>query len=146
MNGVKFEVACEQIMESIKSQVISRGYRVSNQIRNAVMRTLKGQGHGRVYRVPGSMGAYYTASAPGEVLAVRTGAYRASWKPRTEITPSGSGVTVNSICESEHEVNGYVLGALLEDGTSKMTPRPHVEKITKQTEKTAMKIYKEPYF
>ena len=145
MASVNFELICRQITESVKQQMISRGYRVTNEIRNGVMTTLKGQGHGRVYKVPGTMHKHYTASAPGEVPANRTGAYRMSWKPSTAINGSGNGLVILSKCESRYRVKGYVLGDLLEGGTSKMAPRPHLEKIREKVEPQAVKIYNEPY-
>ena len=146
MAGVSFEEVWRGMKESIKRQMISRGYRVSNEIRNSVVTTIRGQGHGRRYKVPGTMKAHYTASAPGEVPAVRTGAYRMSWEPSTYVSAFGADLVVISKCESNLKVNGYILGDLLEGGPSKMAPRPHVEKIAKKSERAAMRIYSEPYF
>lgn len=145
MASVDFEIICRQITNSIEKQMISRGYRVTNEIRNGVMTTLKGQGHGRIYKVPGTMHKHYTASAPGEVPANRTGAYRMSWRPATYVSGAGGGLTVVSQCQSHHRVNGYVLGDLLEGGTSKMAPRPHLKKIRDKVEPRAVRIYNEPY-
>lgn len=142
--SVEFERAVREAVESIKDQVISRGYRVSNEMRNSVMTTLRGQRHGRIYRVPNTK-RYYTASAPGEPPAVRTGIYRMSWMPFTQIREGGE-ITVLSRVESRYKVNGRVLGDMLERGTSKMAPRPHFEEIEKKSEQKAMRIYNEPYF
>lgn len=146
MANVEFERAVGIILNQISDQMASRGYRVANEMRNAVITTLKGQGSGRIYRVPGTK-RFYQASAPGEVPAVRTGIYRLSWKPSTYATGIGGTTTVVSQVESNYRVRGgHVLGDLLEGGTSRMAPRPHVDKITEKSEKEAMRIYNEPYF
>lgn len=159
-HSAKFNEAWESLMDSIKLQIESRGYRVSNEMRNSALLVLRGQRSGKRYKVPGTYrrqrdkmdgkmknGRYYTASAPGEAPAVRTGAYRLSWHPSTYATSMGEGeITVVSQVESTYRVRGHVLGDLLEEGTSRMAPRPHVDDITEKSEKAAMRIYREPYF
>ena len=98
---------------------------------------LRGQGGGRRYRVPGT-GASYTASAPGQPPAVRTGAYRSSYVPRDE---QKSGNVYRSLIESGLSVNGWNLGNLLENGTSKMAPRPHDERIIQKALPEISRIY-----
>lgn len=89
----------------------------------------------------------YTASAPGEPPAVRTGAFRASWQPETKATGSGDNLSVqSSIVSSIRTDNGkYLLGEILEEGTGKMAPRPYQERIQEKAMKNILKIYKEPY-
>lgn len=147
MVGAQFQAQLDTIMRSIDAQVESRGYRVSNEMRNAVINTLRGHGSGRIYRVPMTK-RYYQASAPGEVPANRTGIYRMSWRPSTYVSGMGGGLTVVSQVETTYRVGKgkYILGELLENGTSRMAPRPHVDKITEEAEKRAMRIYREPYF
>ena len=142
MSSISSELraACERITESIKRQMQSRAVRVSNEMRNAELEVIRGQGGGRRYRIPGT-GAYYTASAPGEVPAVRTGAFRLSWQPSSVM----SGDVAISKLETSLTVNGYTLGSLLEDGTSKMAPRPHQKKILERAKPQAIAIYSEPY-
>ena len=145
-SALLFEKDLERVFESIKSQMVSRGYRVSNEMRNAVITTLRGQGSGRIYRVPYTK-RYYQASAPGEVPANRTGIYRLSWHPSTYASELTGDLVVTSQVDSNYRVRGgHILGDLLEEGTSKMAPRPHVEKIKEKSEKNAMRIYREPYF
>lgn len=135
------QAAGEQICESIKQQMQSRAVRVANEMRNAELKVIRGQGGGRRYRVPGT-GRYYTASAPGDVPAVRTGAFRTSWQPQAAMT----GNVAISRLETELTVGkGYNLGKILEDGTSRMAPRPHQEKILAEAKPKAMAIYSEPY-
>lgn len=109
---------------------------MANELRSAEMRVLRGQGSGRQYRVP-STRAVYRASAPGDPPAVRTGAFRNSWRPEAE------GATAR--IESELAAGGYVLGELLENGTSRMAARPYQEKILEKALPKAERIYKEPY-
>lgn len=119
----------------------SRAYRAANELRNSSLVILRGQGGGRKYRIPGTT-RYYTASAPGQPPAVRTGAFRLSWIPRAE----SNGDVFQSMIESSLTVpRGYVLGELLEDGTSKMAPRPHHDKIREDAEPAIVRIYDEPY-
>ena len=143
--NVQFDHIIQQAMASISDQMASRGYRVANEMRNAVLTTLKGQRSGRIYRVPGTKRTYQ-ASAPGEPPANRTGIYRLSWRPSTYATSMGGTTTVVSQVETNYRVNGHVLGELLENGTSRMAPRPHVDKIMQKSEKEAIRIYSEPYF
>jgi len=85
---------------------------------------------GREYYVPGTR-TKYTASAPGEVPAVREGRYRDSWKAtRAYQTPNGIGAAAVSDLVTK---DGDPIGLLLEDGTSdivnyrvRMQPRPHL--------------------
>lgn len=151
----------DKINDSIKHQLISRGYRASNELRNASQLVLRGQRHGRRYIVPGTgrMTYYkrshtakitykkYTASAPGEPPAVRTGIFRMSWQPGIHVDRGGNNLSITSrIASNARTDNGrYLLGEILEDGTSKMAPRPHQEAIQKKALPAIMKIYNEPY-
>lgn len=131
------------MVESIRMQMYSRGVRTSNELYNASQEVLRHAGSGRRYRVPHTK-AYYTASAPGEPPAMRTGMYRAGFTPKTY----GFGDSVISRVENTVMVNGYVLGQLLENGTpgGQMAPRPHEERILNLAEPQAVRIYSEPYF
>ena len=133
-------MAGEQICESIQNQMQSRAVRVANELRNAELMVIRGQGSGRRYRVPNT-GRMYTASAPGQVPAVRTGAFRLSWQPSSIMFGN---VAVSKL-ETRLTVNGYNLGELLENGTSKMAPRPHQKKIIERAKPRALAIYNEPY-
>lgn len=134
-------VVTNRITDSIRHQLASRAYRAANELRNAELEVLNGQGGGRMYRLPHGKG-YYTASAPGQPPARQSGAFRLSWQPSVE---GGGGVFISKI-ESAHTVNGYVLGSLLEDGTSKMASRPHHDRIKDKAEPGIVRIYAEPYF
>lgn len=151
----------ESIKNDIKSQMVSRGYRAANELRNASQLVLRGQRSGRRYIVPGTGSIkynkrkhtasityrYYTASAPGEPPAVRTGAFRSSWQRKSHVEVGGDSFSVVSEVESMTRTdNGnYLLGEILEEGSVKMAPRPHHEKIQKKALPGIMRIYNEPY-
>lgn len=155
------ESKVKEVNERITHGMKSRGTRASNELRNASQEVLRGSRGGRSYIVPGTgrMKYYkrkkiatitykrYTASAPGEPPAVRTGAFRASWQPKTEVTGSGDSLSVKSSIESSIRTNNgkYNLGTILEEGTSRMAPRSHHERIQQRALPRIKRIYREPY-
>ena len=149
-------------------EVKSRGFRVANELRTASNHVLSGQRHGRRYIIPGTgrwhykrgkrvvIGReednygrkgrkkygrlagkawityrHYTASAPGEPPAVRTGMFRLGWKQRSY---------------AEDLANGHLLGEMLENGTSRMAPRPYQQRVIDRAMPKVLGIYNEPYF
>lgn len=168
--SAQIEAKCEEIAQKISQGMRTRGMRAANELRNASQLVLRGQRSGRQYNVPGTgrMRYYkrgsrdgkhkagtatisyrrYTASAPGEPPAIRTGAFRGGWQAKQEIKAgAGTDVSVRSYIESNTRTdnNKYLLGAILEEGTSKMAPRPYQEKIQEKAKKKILKIYNEPY-
>ena len=157
VKGPSIEEVAQSVTSTIKHQMESRSYRVANELRNSAQEVLRGQRHGRRYKVPGTYkrqrdkadgkmknGRYYTASAPGEPPAVRTGAFRQSWRPTAHVV---YGQYFSRIASDLMTENGkYNLGQILENGTSRMAPRPYVDRILEKTEPIAMRIYEEPYF
>ena len=140
-----FTAAVEEITDSIKKQMESRAYRAANELRNSAIDVLKGQRGGRRYRVPGTK-RYYTASAPGEPPAVRTGTFRNSWQPTSRVLFNTYISRIESHARTD---NGrFTLGEILEDGTpgGKMAPRPHHDKILEDAEPKITRIYDAPYF
>ena len=145
------------ITEHIQHEIERRSYLVSNELRNSAMLVLRGQRSGRRYKVPGTYrrqrdkvsgkmknGRYYTASAPGEPPAVRTGAFRMGWQP---VTRAMFGSYISRIENDVRTENGvYTLGEILEDGTSKMAPRPYQDRILEKSANKTLRIYSEPYF
>lgn len=129
-----------EVVENVSKEVKRRGYSAANELRNQSLEVLRGGRGGRRYRVPGTK-RYYTASAPGEPPAVMTGAFRNSWQTRVDTKPD----EVRSMIESGLRVNGYLLGALLEDGTSKMAPRPYKERIIEKAMPQIKAIFSAPY-
>lgn len=150
-----------RLTHSVKEQMRSRGVRASNELRNASLLVLRGQRHGRRYIVPGTgrityykrtktakiSYRYYTASAPGEAPAVRTGILRMSWQPKSYLARTGNTYEVHSqAISTERTENGkYLLSDVLEEGTSKMAPRPHQRQIIDKAMPHILKIYREPY-
>jgi HK97 gp10 family phage protein len=125
---------------NINRKVVSRGVRAVNAIRNAELEVLKGQRSGKVYRKPYSK-ATYTASAPGEPPARRTGNLRMHWNGQVKSeNSSGGGVAIIAELESQEPYASY-----LENGTSKMAARPFTEKIKEEAEPEIKRIYSEPY-
>ena len=154
--GPRLDIVLSEMTDQIRHQIESRSYRVANELRNSAQEVLRGQRHGRRYKVPGTYkrqrdktdgkmknGRYYTASAPGEPPAVRTGAFRQSWRPTAHVV---YGQYISRIESDTMTDNGkYNLGQILENGTSRMAPRPYVDRILDKTEPEAVRIYSEPY-
>lgn len=152
-----FKGEVEEAIDQIKHQLERRSYLAANELRNAALLVLRGQRSGRRYKVPGTYrrqrdktdgkmknGRYYTASAPGEPPAVRTGTFRNSWQPEAS---HSAGVYTSRISSDVRTDNGqHILGENLENGTSRMAPRPHHDRILEQAEPQVKKIYGEPYF
>lgn len=137
-----FPEVIENVTESIKQEMERRSYLAANELRNASQLVLRGQRSGRRYRVPGTK-RRYTASAPGEPPAVRTGAFRLSWQPTARVV---FGSYISRIESDLRTDNGrYTLGEILEDGTSRMAPRPYQDAILEKAKKPILRIYDEPY-
>lgn len=145
------------VTAEVQHQMESRSYRAANELRNSALMVLRGQRSGRRYKVPGTHrrqrdqvtgkmrnGRYYTASAPGEPPAARTGTFRNSWQPEAHVV---MGSYISRITSDVRTENGrYILGEILEEGTSKMAPRPHHDRICEHAEPKIQRIYAEPYF
>lgn len=139
--GKSIRAKVSEMTADINRQVISRGTRAVNALRNAELEVLKGQRSGRIYRKPHTKSATYTASAPGEPPARRTGNLRLHWNGTVKTgSASKGGVEVIAELESQEAYAGY-----LENGTSKMAPRPFVERIKEKAQPEIAKIYSEPY-
>lgn len=127
-------VIVNKTVEEIEQKAMKRGYQAANVLTNEVKKVLSGQRSGRIYKVKKTggkskkSGVVYTASAPGEPPAVRFGTLRTSFKRRTYAEQNGKELIVHAITESDLQVNGYLLGDLLENGTKKIAPRPYKQK------------------
>lgn len=138
--GSAIRATIKEQVTNINRKVVSRGVRAVNAIRNAELEVLKGQRSGKVYRKPYSR-ATYTASAPGEPPARRTGNLRMHWNGQVKSeNSSGGGIAVIAELESQESYAGY-----LENGTSKMAARPFTEKIKEEATPEIKRIYNEPY-
>ena len=131
------EQTVEEAAENVEKQLQSRTYIAANALRNSALSVLRGKGGGRSYRVPGTSRTY-TASAPGEPPAMRTGLFRSSWQPSAHFA-SGS---YTSRIETDVGYAGW-----LENGTpgGQMDPRPHHERILEHAKPEIIRIYSAPY-
>lgn len=141
-----FDEVGEEVARNLSMEVMSRTSRVSNELTNATAFVLRGARSGRKYLIPGTR-RHYTASALGEPPAVRTGAYRASFKPKEEIEGAWNGFTAHSYTESDLMVGKWNLGRILEEGAPRanIAPRPHAQKIVDRALPRVLMIYKKPY-
>ena len=155
---VPVDKAIEKAVEDVKMQVAARTYTAANELRNSALEILRGARGGRRYKVPGTYrrqrdkvsgkmknGRYYTASAPGEPPAMRTGNFRRSWQPTALVN---GGTFISRIESDARTDNGrFLLGEILENGTpgGQMAARPHHEKILDHAEPKIVRIYSAPY-
>lgn len=157
VKGPSLEEIAKTVTTEVKHQMESRSYQAANELRNSALMVLRGQRSGRRYKVPGTYrrqrdkvtgkmrnGRYYTASAPGEPPAVRLGHFRMSWQPEAHVV---FGSYISRISSDRRTDNGrHNLGEILENGTDRMAPRPHHDRILKDAEPKILKIYEKPYF
>lgn len=122
----------DRIRGMIEAELQGRALEASNALRNAALRVLRGQRHGRRYRIPFTR-RYYTASAPGEPPAARTGAFRLSWF----VAPRNFNPGI--------ETTQPQLAKWLQEGTRKMAPRPYREPILRMAWPRVQRIYTRRY-
>lgn len=103
-------------------------------LHKAVLQKLRGGGRtGEQYRIPGGARTY-TASAPGEPPAVRTGRHLSMW----DFTFSKDG-TVGRVG------NTLKYALYLERGTSKMAPRPTLKPGLTENESKISRALRRPF-
>ena len=131
-------------LKGVQKEVSQRAYRASNELRNAELYVLRGQRSGKKYRVPGTR-RKYTASAPGESPAVRTGVFRLSWGTHVHVEKNGTHFRAVSAIESKERAGGRLLGEMLENGTGRIAPRPYKQKVIDRALPKIQAIYQKPY-
>ncbi len=131
-------------LKGVQKEVSQRAYRASNELRNAELYVLRGQRSGKKYRVPGTR-RKYTASAPGESPAVRTGVFRLSWGTHVHVEKNGTHFRAVSAIESKERAGGRRLGEMLENGTGRIAPRPYKQKVIDRALPKIKAIYQKPY-
>lgn len=131
-------------LKGVQKEVSQKAYRASNELRNAELYVLRGQRSGKKYRVPGTR-RKYTASAPGESPAVRTGVFRLSWGTHVHVEKNGTHFRAVSAIESKERAGGRLLGEMLENGTSRIAPRPYKQKVIDRALPKIKAIYQKPY-
>jgi len=132
------------VVSNVQREVISRSSQASNHLRSASLHVLRGQRSGIKYRVPHTR-RRWTASAPGEAPAVRTGIFRMSWRPQTHVEKHGSRFRAISAIVSSLKVGRWLLGDLLENGTRKMAPRPFKQSIRDRAMPEIMRVFRKPF-
>ena len=135
----RLKIAVDDTVKKVNREAASRGVRAVNAIRNAELEVLRGKRSGRVYRKPHTK-SHYTASAPGEPPARRTGNLRLNWNGTVESSSTGSGLRVTAVLESQERYSTY-----LENGTRRMAPRPFKQPISEKAMPGIERIYHEKY-
>lgn len=135
----RLKIAVDDTVKKVNRDAASRGMRAVNAIRNAELEVLSGKRSGRVYRKPHTK-SHYTASAPGEPPARRTGNLRLNWNGTVESSSTGSGLRVTAVLESQERYSTY-----LENGTRRMAPRPFKQPISEKAMPEIERIYHEKY-
>lgn len=135
----RLKIAVDDTVKKVNREAASRGMRAVNAIRNAELEVLRGKRSGRVYRKPHTK-SHYTASAPGEPPARRTGNLRLNWNGTVESSITDSGVKVSAVLESQERYSVY-----LENGTRRMAPRPFKQSISEKAMPEIEQIYHEKY-
>lgn len=135
----RLKIAADDTVKKVNLEAASRGMRAVNAIRNAELEVLSGKRSGRVYRKPHTK-SHYTASAPGEPPARRTGNLRLNWNGTVESSSTGSGLRVTAVLESQERYSTY-----LENGTRRMAPRPFKQPISEKAMPEIERIYHEKY-
>lgn len=159
----EINVIVNKTVEEIQQKAEQRGYEAANVLTNEVKKVLSGQRSGRTYKVNKTGGKpkkstrkskkrkskkggiVYTASAPGEPPALRFGTLQKSFKKRTYGDKIGSNLVVHAITESDLQVNGYLLGDLLENGTKRINPRPFKQKTIDAALPKVIQIFQKQY-
>lgn len=135
----RLKIAVDDTVKKVNLEAASRGMRAVNAIRNAELEVLRGKRSGRVYLKPHTK-SHYTASAPGEPPARRTGNLRLNWNGTVESSSTGSGLRVTAVLESQERYSTY-----LENGTRRMAPRPFKQPISEKAMPEIERIYREKY-
>ncbi len=135
----RLKIAVDDTVKKVNREAASRGMRAVNAIRNAELEVLRGKRSGRVYHKPHTK-SHYTASAPGEPPARRTGNLRLNWNGTVESSSTGSGLLVTAVLESQERYSTY-----LENGTRRMAPRPFKQPISEKAMPEIERIYHEKY-
>lgn len=126
--------AVKDAVNQVNAELPVRAASAANELRNASLEVLRGQRSGRTYKTPA--GGSYTASAPGESPAVRTGTLRRSWRP----VQYGAN-------HQNPAIESNVPYAWLDKGSPKgmIKPRPYAQKIIDMAKPKVEAIYAAPF-
>ena len=139
---VGFKQVHNKVIATVEQEAKSRTVRAANAIKKASNKVLSNAAgrSGRVYRKPATKKATYTASAPGEPPALRTGTLRRSWSPLPYSEMVGKGKVYTPGIYTEVTYAPY-----LQHGTAKMAARPFEEKVKQEAWPDVQQIYAQPY-
>lgn len=147
--GAQLQYEANKAYKRLIQEMQNYGWIGVQYLRNAELKVLSGQRSGKRYNVPGTGRVKYykrthtatityrkySASAPGEPPAVRTGTFRTSWQPVVKDLTDGVHLRLNT------SQNGRKYPGYLEKGTKKMKPRPYVERIQMMAEPQIRRTY-----
>ena len=119
-------------VNQVNAELPGRAVEAANELRNAALEVLRGKRSGRVYRL--GRGGSYRASAPGEPPAARTGTLRRSWRAVTS-GPANQNPAIES----------GIPYAWLDQGGSKIAPRPYSKETVEKARPQVEAIYSKPY-
>ena len=139
---VNFKQVHKKVLATVEQEAKSRTVRAANAIKKASNNVLSNAGGrtGRTYRKPATRAATYTASAPGEPPALRTGNLRRSWRP----LPYSEMVGADKVYTPGIRTD-VVYAPYLQDGTAKMAARPFEDKVKQKAWPDIVQIYGQPY-
>ena len=129
------EVTVDEAVQNINLQSLSKARRATNYLRNAALDVLAGQRSGKTYRLPNKQRTYQ-ASAPGESPAVRTGDLKNRWRKQVLGQKNGNDLHIVARIRSDMPYSD-----MLEEGTSKMAPRPYKDKVRQMAMPKIKAIY-----
>lgn len=133
---VKFESKVPQAMRAMSGELEHRMHSAVEMVKDHVEQNkLAGDRSGRIYRIPGTRKTY-TASAPGEPPASRTGELRQHIG--TKVEQRGRKISGQVGTDVEH-------GTFLEKGTRDILPRPWLEPSFEETQGQLISIFTRPY-
>lgn len=129
--GIDITQIVNSTVANIESQLEGRARDASYALQNHLVDVIRdNSGTGRIYHKP--TGGTYRASSAGDPPVNRLGTMRGSWRPATtSITP---------VLETHCRYAAY-----LEEGTSKMAPRPYKEKTIEAAMPEIEAIYGAPF-
>lgn len=142
---IKLDDVKEEIRRQVKEAVEENNstakicaVQAAKELRNAAMVVLRGQRNGRIYHVPGTKRTTYTASAPGEAPARRTGTLRESW----QMGASYSIDTRLNLSATAYIYSDVPYAKPLEEGTSRVARRPYRDRIIERARPRVARIFK----
>lgn len=127
--GVKFRSNARHVKSDLRGGLRENVDAAAEHLRGAVMKKLlRGTRSGATYRVPGGVRATYTASAPGEPPANRTGTLGNSFRAISR--GNNRSLVGSSLVYARH----------LEIGTRRIKPRPYFRVTAREETQTIHKI------